>query len=344
MSDPTLSELIQSLRASRAWQRKQDLHQLSAGLFPFAPLVGGEPVMLGDDAAAVPLKSLGGEALDGYLLLAAEVIWPPLVRADPYLAGRNAVLTNVNDIYAMGGRPLALVNTILAETGETATEIARGLRDGCERYDLPILGGHLTAAGDFSSVAAFILGRATHLLTSFAARPGDDLLLATRLDGRFHPQFPFWDCAWHLEASVLRDDLDLLPQLAERGLCDAARDVSMAGILGSALMLLEPSRVGAVIHLDRIPRPAAAEGRLTDWLMAFPGYGFVLSVRPNHTPQVCQEFNRRGLACEAIGTVTSERRVLLRTGEAEALLWNFDAEPFVGFTPPPTFRPAPAGG
>ena len=332
MPDLTLTELVQTLRASRAWQRKQDIQQLSAGLLPFAPLVGGEPVLLGDDAAAIPLKSVGGGSPDGYLLLAAEVIWPPLVQADPYLAGRNAVLTNVNDIYAMGGRPVALVNTILAETGEAAAAIARGLRDGCERYGLPLLGGHLTAAGDFSSVAAFILGRATHLLTSFDARPGDDLLLATRLQGRFHPQFPFWDCAWPLEASVLRADLDLLPQLAERGLCDAARDVSMGGILGSALMLLEPSHVGAVIQLDRIPRPAAADGRLTDWLMAFPGYGFVLSARPHHTPEVCRTFTARGLACEVIGAVTAERRVLLRADGAEVCLWDFAAEPFIGFT------------
>ena len=58
-------------------------------------------------------------------------------------------------------------------------------------------------------------------------------------------------------AERLRGDLELLPQLAEDGLCDAAKDISMAGTLGTALMLLECSQVGARIDLDAHSAPQA---------------------------------------------------------------------------------------
>ena len=69
--------------------------------------MAGKPVPLGDDTAVIELP-------EGNLLLATEVIYPPLVEAAPYLAGRSAVLANVNDVYAMGGYPIAIVDTILA--------------------------------------------------------------------------------------------------------------------------------------------------------------------------------------------------------------------------------------
>jgi selenophosphate synthetase-related protein len=266
------------------------------------------------------------------LLLAAEVIYPPLVASDPYLAGRSAILTNVNDIYAMGGYPLALVNVILAQNTESAAAIMRGLRDGCARYNVALVGGHLTANSEYASVAACILGRAKKLISGFKAKPGDVLLHVTNLHGKFHPRFQFWDCSAHLADADLRRDLAILPTIAEAGWCDAGRDISMAGLLGSMLMLLELSGAGAVVELEAIPRPAQAEDRLLDWLLAFPSYGFILAVRPEHTAAVEAAFAAQHITCAAIGQVTASQQVILRRGKTEAILWNFAKEFFTGFS------------
>lgn len=326
MLEPALSDLVARLRAAPAWQRKKEIALLDEKLIPHAPTVDGRPVLLGDDAAAIEVE-------DGYLLLAAEVMFPPFVQSHPYLAGNYSVLANVNDIYAMGGRPLALVDVVLAPNVEDAAELLRGLRDGCSRYGIALVGGHITANGDVSSLAACILGRAKRILSSFDARPGDVLLHATSLRGRFHTQFPFWNCSEHLSDEELRRDLGILPALAEEGLCDACRDVSMAGVLGSTLMLLEPSGVGAEIDLAAIPKPAEASGRLLDWLMAFPSYGFVLSVRPENVAPVQAAFHAHSIACAAIGVVTGSQRVILRDGDQQADLWDLGSEPFIGFSP-----------
>lgn len=326
MLDLALDTVVSALRAAPAWQRKNEISLLREGLVPRAPTIEGRPVLLGDDTAAI-------ETEDGYLLLAAEIMFPPLVKANPYQAGQYAVLTNVNDVYAMGGYPLALVDVILAQDMEGASEILKGLRDGCARYGFPLVGGHLTANGDCSSVGACILGRAKRLLSSFNAKPGDVLMHATNLKGSFHPRFTFWECSAHLSDAELRRDLAILPAIAEAGWCDACRDVSMAGILGSALMLLEPSGVGAVIDLEAIPKPPEASERLMDWLLAFPSYGFILSVRPEHVVAVKAAFSAHSISCAAIGEVTSSRKVFLRDGRDEAVMWDLDSEPFTGFAP-----------
>jgi hypothetical protein len=330
MQQFSLAEIIAHLRAAPAWQRKHEIDLLS-GLGSLAPLVAGKPVPVGDDTAVIELP-------EGKLLLATEVIYPPLVEANPYLAGRSAVLANVNDVYAMGGYPLAIVDTILAPNTTVAAEILRGLRDGCERYGIALVGGHLTASGNVTSVSACILGRAKRVLSSFNARPGDSILHVVNLRGEFHPKFPFWDCSAHLANTDLQRDLALLPAIAEAGWCDAARDISMAGILGSLMMLLELSSVGAMIDMDAIPQPPAAADRYFDWLLGFPSYGFILCVRPQHTADIQNIFAQHEISCAAIGEVTPDQRVVLRRGGDTALLRDLEQESFMGLAPVPLAR------
>jgi uncharacterized protein len=325
MQQYSLAGIIAHLRAAPAWQRKHEIDLLS-GLGSLAPLVAGKPVPLGDDTAVIELP-------EGNLLLATEVIYPPLVEANPYLAGRSAVLANVNDVYAMGGYPLAMVDTILAPNTTVAAEILRGLRDGCERYGIALVGGHLTASGNVTSVSACILGRAKRVLSSFNAQPGDSILHVVNLRGEFHPTFPFWDCSAYLTNAELQRDLALLPAIAEAGWCDAARDISMAGILGSLMMLLELSSVGAMIDMDAIPQPPAAAERYFDWLLGFPSYGFILGVRPQHVADIQHIFAQHEISCAVIGEVTPDQRVVLRRGGDTALLRDLEQESFMGLAP-----------
>jgi selenophosphate synthetase-related protein len=303
-----------------AWQRKQDLRLLSQGALRLADEVG-------DDAVALPDG-------DGYLLLAAEVIWPPFVEVEPELAGRSVVLANANDIYAMGGRPIALLDTLIAPGVPEAIAVMRGISAGAGRYGVPILGGHLTLEADVTSVAAFIVGRAHRLLSGRLASPGDVLLLLTARAGRFHARFPFWDCSFDRSDADLRADLELLPEIAEAGLCDAARDVSMPGLLGSALQFLEGSGVGAEIDLQAVPYPTEAYGREELFLGSFPSYSFLLAVEEGQVEEVIARASGRDRVCARIGRVTSERRVVLIDGSERSTLWDFAVEPFSGFGPP----------
>ena len=260
---------------------------------------------------------------------AAEGVYPELLKSNPYLAGRTSVLTNVSDIYAMGGRPIAILDVLFSPDLEQVSAIVRGIKDNAYRYHVPLVGGHLNRKANFCSLSVFIVGRAKRLLSSFNARAGDDLVFVCSLDGKFHSGFNFWDSSSELRSEVALRQLDLLPRLAEEGRVDTAKDVSMGGLIGSILMLLECSGKGAEIQIERIPKPYAIP--LRDWLITFPSYGFILSIRPEYTTKVKDMFDSINLTCEVIGKIIGGSNVfLVQNGGERRLLWDVGVRPLIG--------------
>ena len=319
MNAPALCE---ALRASRGFAHKRDI---SAVMRQLAPSLA-KHIAVGDDCAAMADG-------DGHLLFAIEGFVEEFVERMPWFAGYCGVMVNVSDVYAMGGRPIAVVDALWSAGADAAAPLLDGLADASRRYGVPIVGGHSNYKSARGQLAVAIIGRARKLLTSFAARPGDALVMAIDLRGAWQEPYPYWNCSTEAPAERLRGDLEVLPSLAEDGLCDAAKDISMAGALGTALMLLECSKVGARIDVDSIPWPAAldpddAAARLR-WLTSFPSYGFVLSVRPQHVDAVLARFHARDIGCAAVGEVLAQPQVTLSHRGGEALLWDIAAEPFI---------------
>ncbi len=325
MTADELASLATALRAGRGFAHKRDIGDVMATLAQALP--GGtadlaQAVAVGDDCAAIPDPSG-----NGWLLFAIEGFLDDFVQAMPRFAGWCGVMVNVSDICAMGGRPIAVVDALWSRGSSAGHEVLRGLADASARYGVPIVGGHSNSRADRGALAVAILGRANRLLTSFDARPGDTLMMAIDLRGAYEEPHPFWNAATSAPAQRLRHDIELLPRLAESGLCDAAKDISNAGAIGTALMLLECSKVGAAIDVDAIPRPAGVA--LQRWLQSFPSFGFVFSVRPGHVQAVQAHFLDHGIACASVGNVTADPRVWLRDGDRRALLWDVAAEPFI---------------
>ncbi len=320
----TVNQLAQALLQSRGFAHKRDIGSVIASLAEALPPETGEQaqaVGLGDDCAAIADGN-------GFTLFAIEGLVSDFIDAMPWFAGYCSVMVNVSDIYAMGGRPVAVVDAFWSNGGAAGQEVLRGMAAAAKVYGVPISGGHANARSDANQLAVAILGRATRLLTSFAARPGDALVMAVDLRGEFREPFPYWDASSHAPSDRLRADLELLPRLAECGLCEAAKDISMAGSIGTAMMLLECSGAGAIIDVDAIPVPAGVPQ--LRWLTSFPSFGFILSVRRSVLGQVMQLFHERAIACAQIGWVNDSRRVALRRGEDCAELWDFEAAGFIG--------------
>ena len=106
--------------------------------------------LLGDDCAAIPDGS-------GYLLLAAEGMLPLLVDTEPWFAGWCAVMVNVSDIYAMGGRPIAVVDTIWSQTTAMSEPLLDGMRAAAATYSVPIVGGHTNGHSPYNALSVAIL-------------------------------------------------------------------------------------------------------------------------------------------------------------------------------------------
>jgi AIR synthase-related protein len=327
MTQPAMSltELTDALRGSPGFAHKRDISDVMAALGRALP--GGvadmaQAVAVGDDCAAIPDPS--GE---GWLLFAIEGLVEEFVARMPWFAGYCGLMVNVSDICAMGGRPIAVVDALWSDGADSSEPVLDGLAAASARYGVPIVGGHSNHRAARGQLAVAVLGRARKLITSFDAQPDDDLILAVDLRGAFEEPYPYWNASTRAPAERLRGDIEILPRLAEDGLCNAGKDVSMAGSIGSALMLLECSGVGAQIDLDSIPRPEGVP--LLRWLLSFPSFGYVLSVRPQQRLRVLERFAARGIAAARIGRVTAAPEVWLTQRGERALLWNVKDQPFI---------------
>lgn len=335
-----LSRIVAEMRASRGFAHKQDIGSVMRHLAGTPAAPGG--TANGDDCAVLPDPS--GQ---GYLLFAIEGLVRDFVEVMPWFAGYSAVMVNLSDIAAMGGRPIAVVDALWSDGEDMAIALLAGMRAAAERYGVPLVGGHTNLHADAAQLAVSVIGRAQRLVQSFTARPGDTLLMAVDLRGAWHDPYPFWDASTLAPAERLRSDMELLPQLAEAGLIDAGKDISMAGLLGTLLMLIECSQVGAVVDMERIPRPnelPCEDTALLRWLTAFPSFGYLLSVRPEHVDEVMQRFLAAEIGCAAIGEVTLGSRLVLRDAGQQAILWDHAQEPFITarncHASRPAYRPA----
>ena len=308
---------VAALRESPGLAGKADIAAVAARLG-----LSQAAIPVGDDCAAIPDG-------DGHVLFAMEGFIAAFVEADPWFAGWCGVMVNLSDIAAMGGRPIAVCDAIWADSEAAASPMLAGLAAAAAAYQVPIVGGHsnLNAASSILSVA--VLGRAgKHLLTSFDARPGDRLVLAADHRGEYREPFNHYQAALAAPPERLRADLALLPQLAEAGLCLAAKDVSQAGIVGTAAMLAETSGVAIEVDLDAIaPPPGVTRAR---WLRTFPSYGFLIALAPRHVEAALAMFHARDLHAAVIGEIAQGEGVTLRAGALRAPLRE---GPLMGFAP-----------
>jgi selenophosphate synthetase-related protein len=279
----------------------------------------------GDDGAVVRGALSAGEPGE-QVIACGEALLPAFVATDPYGAGVAAVLANVNDLAAMGAVPAAIVDTIVG-TRELATEMLRGLKDAAQWYDVALAGGHLTLHEGAPALSAFGVGRASHVLSATHVRVGQSLIVAACTKGEMRTDFPFFR-SFAERGSQLAGDVRLLPAVASSGACVAAKDISMAGLVGSLAMLLEWSRLGVTVDLERLPCPAGVE--MQDWLTCFPAYGFLLCAPQGREVACLAPFHARGLEAAVVGTIDDSGVLALRGGGLEAAVLDLTVDRVTG--------------
>jgi uncharacterized protein len=281
----------------------------------------------GDDGAVVPTR--GKRASGGtpdQMIACGEALLPAFVAADPYGAGIAAVLANVNDLAAMGATPVAIVDTIVG-SAELAREVLRGMKDACEWYDVTLVGGHLTVHDGAPALSAFGVGHAAAVLSTTHVAAGQSLVVATCTQGDMRPDFPFFR-SFDERGTQLADDVRVLASLASSGACVAAKDISMAGLVGSLAMLLEWSRLGVTVDLEQAPRPPAVA--MKDWLTCFPAYGFLLCVPQGRESDCLAPFHARGLDAAVVGMIDKSGLLVLRSGEVEVTVLDLSSDIVTG--------------
>lgn len=321
-----LSDIVASVLANPGLHAKAAIGSLLAEGGGFSTDWVGGP---GDDGAVL-------DAGGSNVVACGEAVFPPFVAADPHGAGIAAVLTNVNDLAAMGALPLGIVDTVTGPE-EVVRGVLAGMREACALYRVPLVGGHLTVHDGPPSVSAFGVGHAPVPLSVTRAEPGHSLVVAAALDGRARTDFPFFP-AFRERGERCAGDVRLLAELAAEGTCVASKDISMAGLVGSLAMLLECAGLGVTVDLDAVPAPEGVP--LTWWLNCFPSFGFLLSVPPGREARCVEAFAARGIPAAVAGTFDDSGLLALRAGDETLPVLHLDEVRITGI---PRLTPAPRG-
>ena len=317
-----LSELVKSLQSFKGVSRKNSIEKVTKTLGDVYNITGDVLLDFGDDASAIDIGD------NQVVLLAADGIWGDLMNVDPYWAGYCAVLVNVNDIAAMGGKPIAMVNIMAVDNEEIYEEILSGIVDGCRKFNVPMVGGHLHPDAEYNSLDVAIAGIASKdsLITSSGAKVGDKVLVAIDIDGRQYPGIPLnWDTTYEKDAKLVQDQIKIMQKIAEEHLPSAGKDISNPGTLGTLEMLLESSGVGASVELEKIPRNENVDWDM--WLRAYPGAAFVMTAPEENAQAIIDALSPYSFEVAVIGEVIEEKKLYLSSGDEKLVLFDQNSNP-----------------
>ena len=208
----------------------------------------------GDDAAVYRISE------DRAVVVTADFFTP--IVDDPYDFGRIAATNALSDLYAMGARPLFVLNLVgfprrLLSEG-VLEEILRGGSEVASSAGIPTLGGHsiddaepkygLVAVGDVDPA---------RMVTNAAAREGDLLVLTKPIGSGIVATAIKEDAA---PPHVVANAVEVMATL-NRGAANAmlavgvraATDVTGFGLLGHLHRLLTASGVAATLRSESVP-------------------------------------------------------------------------------------------
>ena len=208
----------------------------------------------GDDAAVYALG-------DGRALVVTLDFFTPVVD-DPYDFGRIAAANALSDIYAMGAKPLFVLNLLTfprALLGDgLVEEIIRGGSDVAREAGVPIMGGHSVDDPEpkYGMVAVGEV-EVEELVTNTSAEVGDLLVLTKALGTGVVATAIKADAASQAATTAAVESMTTLNRDAAAAMkrvgVRAATDVTGFGLLGHLSNMLLQSGVAAEIEAENVP-------------------------------------------------------------------------------------------
>ncbi len=258
---------------------------------------------------------------------------------EPYQGAATGVGGILRDIFAMGARPIAVLNGLFfgAPEDERTRRMVRGVVGGISFYGncvgIPDVGGHVTFAPAYADnplVNAMCVGLVARkdLRSAATAKPGSSVYLVGSDTGRdgiagasLLASFEFGAAETDakrpsvqvgnpfLEKLLLEATLELVALDA----IEAIQDLGAAGLTCASSELAAKSNVGMRIDLDRVPRRATGMVPF-EVLLSESQERMLVIPRPGREADVERVFAKWELHGERIGEVTAIERLEIRSG------------------------------
>jgi phosphoribosylformylglycinamidine synthase len=258
---------------------------------------------------------------------------------EPYQGAATGVGGILRDVFAMGARPVALLNALAfgppadARTRRLVSGVVAGISFYGNCVGIPDVGGHVSfepCYADNPLVNAMCVGlvRREDLRLAGTARPGSAVYLVGSDTGRDGIAGASLLASFELGAdddakrpSVQVGDpftekllLEATIELVERDAVEAVQDLGAAGLTCATSEVAAKSGVGMCVDVGRVPRRATG---MTPYevMLSESQERMLMVARPGHEPEVEETIRRWGLHGTRIGEVTSEPVLEIRRGD-----------------------------
>lgn len=181
--------------------------------------------------------------------------------ADPYLLGHKSLAVNLSDLAAMGAKPLAFTLALsLPEANPTwLAAFSQGLFALANAHQCRLIGGDTTKGPLNICITIFGELPPASALRRDAAKTGDDIWISGSLGDARLALAAYWKEV-NLSTEALQEAARRMHQptprialgIALRGIAHAALDIS-DGLIGDLGHILSASKVGASLHVDKLP-------------------------------------------------------------------------------------------
>ncbi len=300
--------------------------------------------------AAIPFADAGVYRIREDCALVQSVdFFTPIVN-DPLTYGRIAAANALSDIYAMGGRPLTVMNLVgFPNCLEHAVlvEILKGGAEKVHEAGAVIVGGH-TVEDDEPKYGLAVTGLVDphKLVTTAGAKPGDVLvltkplgtgILATALKGEVIEETQMREAIQGMQ-TLNRSASQIMLEVGVH----ACTDITGFGLLGHALEMAEASHVGIEIdasalhvypqalelaaiglvpagsyrnreyYMPRVVNRAGVAPEIVD-ILADPqtSGGLLIAVAPDRLEQLTRQLGAGGCDAFNIGRIVAEHPGLM---------------------------------
>jgi phosphoribosylformylglycinamidine synthase len=251
---------------------------------------------------------------------------------EPYQGAATGVGGINRDIFTMGARPIAQLNSLrfgnieLDRTKWLVKGVVKGIGDYGNAFGIPIVGGELFFDECYNTnplVNAFSAGimKADELISATSSGAGNPVFIVGSRTGKdgihgaaFASKDITEDSANDLPAVQVGDPFQeklLLEATLELGKTDAIvgmQDMGAAGITCSTSEMSAAGEHGMIIHLDKVP---TRQEYMKDWeiLLSESQERMLIVVHKGKESVVQEIYDKWDLSCEEIGVVTLEKRL-----------------------------------
>jgi selenide,water dikinase len=180
---------------------------------------------------------------------------------DPQVYGRIAAINALNDIYAMGGKPLTALSIVCYPQKDdlnVLSEILSGGQSALNEEGVIVLGGHSINDAEIK-VGYAVTGviDPSHIITNAQAKPGDALILTKPIGtGTISTAIKYGIASISaVEASmkVMTTSAAYASSKMQEAGAHACTDITGFGLLGHAYEMARASKVCLIIEASRVP-------------------------------------------------------------------------------------------